>query len=520
MPEISIKGPPKGLARGGPAPAKTAGSTNCDVQGGKPKQAAWRLDRSACGTRAAGAALALAAACCLNASHALAQSANSVRVPERLTAAGGAPVPGSWKTRLDYASAAVSVEIALSEVGDAQAARELADGRPGIPVQIGFPREVSQAHRGNVAENAVWTRLPDGGQVASFTIRSPGAKEVRTALQATLPPGSKLRFFGGEGSEAYPLYTTQDLRERGADNVTGDAEDGVLWSPITEGESVGIELEIPPSAQPADVAVGIVRLSHVPLPRVPQKANATTGNEDCPLLDVACSAELPECQRAAVAKVIYTESDGGSFVCSGTGLNTHRPESENFSDPYFLTAHHCIDAQSVADSMETDWHYEHDACNGSVIDARRRTLRRGGVLLATDPDSDMSLVELRDPIPNGVCLSGWSVNLAEPQSAGAEVTSIHHPEGRPKKYSVGQVQGYRVERIDEYVVDALVVNWSDGITLGGSSGGGLFALDDGQHSLIGALSGGTVRRSLSNQRFIRSTGHVLRQPRPAIPRGR
>ena len=438
-----------------------------------------------------GAALALAATCCLNTSPTLAQSTDSVKVPERRAAAGGALLPASWKTRLDYASTAVSVEIALSEIGEAQAARELADGSPGIPVQIGFPREVPDVHRGNVAENADWTRLPDGGQVASFTIRSPGAKEVRAALQATLPPGSKLRFFGGEGSQAYPLYIAQDLQERGADSLTGDADNGVLWSPIMDGDEVGVEIEIPASAQPADVALNFVRMSHIPSSRIRMKSSTTTADEECPLLDAVCNADFPECQRAAVAKVIYTKGDGRSFVCSGTALNTHRPEAENFSDPYFLTAHHCIDAQSTADSMETDWHYEHDACNGTVIDSKRRTLRRGGILLATDPDSDMSLVKLRDPIPSGVCLSGWSVNIAGLQSVGADVASIHHPGGRPKKYSLGQVEGYSVVPIGEDLwVDSLVVNWSDGRTLGGSSGGGLFAFDDDHHRLIGVLSGG------------------------------
>ena len=426
-------------------------------------------------------------------SLAVAQSADSVRVPERRVVAGSALQPASWSTRLDYATSAVSVEIALSEVEDAEVA-ELDATTPGIPLQIGIARAVPESHQGNIAEGAVWTLLANGNQVTSFSIRSPGAGEVRAAIQAELPPGSHIRFFGGKAGEAYPLYAVQDVRERGADELTGNAQDGVLWSPIMDGEQVGVEIEIPASAQPADVALGFVRLSHIPT-SIRAKSGATSASDECSLIDAVCSAELPECQRAAVAKVIYSKGDGRSFVCSGTGLNTHRSESENFSDPYLLTAHHCIDSQSTADSLETDWHYEHDACEGSVIDSKRRTLQRGAILLATDPSSDMSLVELRDPLPNGVCLSGWSVNEAGSQSAGSDVLSVHHPDGRPKKYSRGQVEGYRAERIDSYVIDSLVINWTEGLTLGGSSGGGLFTFADEQYRLIGALSGGPTDQS-------------------------
>ena len=107
----------------------------------------------------------------------------------------------------------------------------------------------------------------------------------------------------------------------------------------------------------------------------------------------------------------------------------------------------------------------------------------------------MTLLELRSRLPDGVCLAAWDSDAAETQTPDSRVMSITHPAGEPKKYASGHpVDGpYRVEMVSDFVVDSLVVDWTEGDTLGGSSGGGLFALrDDGGRPLIGTLSGGPV----------------------------
>ena len=407
--------------------------------------------------------------------------------------------PAGWRTKADYSVTEVSVKIALPEISAEDAASRLAEAAPGIPTQIGFARQVPQAFRGDVLRSANWTELATGERITSVVVVSPGAVRLRVGLQATIPEGARVRFFGDRTDEVYPGYSADDFVQRGAqlaeDYSVADSEsttDGLLWSPIVVGDTVGMEIELPASANPSEAVLRIARLSHIPSRSTNDLMQKDA--EECPLVDVACKTGLSPGQRSATAKVVYTESNGGSFLCSGTAINTHRPTDDNFSDPYFVTAHHCIGTQDLADSMETEWYYEYETCEGSVISSSHRTLRGGARLLAADPASDMTLLELRDPLPgdpdNNAYVVGWSVSLVGLQTSESELFSIHHPNGLPKKYSTGTGGGYGVHRISEHVVDTLTVNWTEGLTLGGSSGGGLWAEDEDGVYFIGALSGG------------------------------
>ncbi|MDE0363121.1 MAG: hypothetical protein OXI74_18250 [Rhodospirillaceae bacterium] len=407
--------------------------------------------------------------------------------------------PAGWRTKVDYSVTEVSVQIALPEISAADAASRLAEAAPGIPMQIGFARQVPQAFRGDALRSASWTELATGERITSVVVVSPGAGRLRVGLQATLPAGAKVRFFDDGYDKIYPAFGSDDFLQQGAeladDQLAAESDsttDGLLWSPIMVGDTVGMEIELPASADPSEAVLRIARLSHIPSRSTDDFMQKDA--EECPLVDVACKTGLPPSERSATAKVVYTESNGGSFLCSGTAINTHRPIDDNLSNPYFVTAHHCIGTQELADSMETEWYYEYETCEGSVISPSHRTLRGGARLLAADPASDMTLLELRDPLPGGpdnnAYAVGWSVNSAGLQTTESELFSIHHPDGLPKKYSSGTGGGYGVHRISEHVVDTLTVNWTEGLTLGGSSGGGLFAEEEDGVYFIGVLSGG------------------------------
>lgn len=406
------------------------------------------------------------------------------------------------RTRLDYRTAPVALEIALPFV-DAAA---LADGdvrEPGVPHRIGFPRRVPEASRGDLLVDASWTLLADGAQVTSFTVRGPGAGRLRVALRAALPEGALVRFFRldrGPERSIYPVYTREDFARGGADVLDSRSGDGggLRWSPIVDGDTLGIEIELPAGADADGVGMRILRISHMPAAPAQgadvHRAFDATDDESCPLVDVACKV-LPACPRSAVGWINFTESDGTTYMCTGTVIDSDRPDAEDSREPRFLTARHCISAQAVADTMEIDFHYEVETCGGVDLSADRTTLYGGGELLVADPSTDMTLLELRSRLPDGVCLAGWDADAAGAQTADSQVMSITHPAGEPKKYAAGHpINGpYRVEVVSDFVVDSLVVDWTEGDTLGGSSGGGLFALrDDGSRPLIGTLSGAPV----------------------------
>ena len=404
--------------------------------------------------------------------------------------------PASWQTRRDYSRFPVSRAIALPPMTKAEMDDRLEPGKPGAPFQIGFPRELPQAQRGDLARTVQWIALPGGGRVASFSLRSPEAGSVRLAVQAKLPDGASVRFFEvGRSDRRYPVFKRGDFIRKGqpASAVSVSPPTGLRtrWSPSIPGDVVGVEIEIPPSADPSEVSFQIVRVSHIH--RSPSeisrpgsfvRKNAAT----CDPVEAVCKT-LPDCPNSAVAKITFTLDDGDSYVCTGTAVNSTRSNFDNFDTPYLLTAHHCISSEEAAATVQTRWHYEFSSCGGTDLNQSNATLYQGAELVTSDADSDGSLLRLRDGLPNGVCLAGWDATGGWPNAT--EVFSLHHPEGQVKEWAGGSIERTRTVGLGDNVVDTINVVWTEGATLGGSSGAGLFTADSGGDDvLIGVLSGG------------------------------
>ena len=201
-----------------------------------------------------------------------------------------------------------------------------------------------------------------------------------------------------------------------------------------------------------------------------------------------CRSSATRDRQDAVGRIRF-EDDGGTYVCSGTLLNDTR---DGGFIPYFLTAHHCVSTAAVARTVEARWFYQRASCGGGRIDPRDTTTHGGAVLLSTSAAQDSTLLRFRRSLPGGLTYSGWS---ADSLSFPTEVYGVHHPAGEVKKYSAGRATRHEDVAICDdpenevgcqTVREAIIVEWSEGTTEGGSSGSGLF---DGEH-LIGALAGG------------------------------
>ena len=428
----------------------------------------------------------------------MAQSLGSREAGANEVPVGPGPPTMTAHPRLDYRIEPVAVGIALP-VLDPSAFR-LEAPNPGVPLQVGIPRPVPESGRGDLLANSNWTTLGDGASVTSIAVHAPGADRLRVAVQAVLPRGAQVRFFGLDRAEdaTYPVYTRERFERHGADRLTVEAggdSGGLLWSPIVDGDTLGIEIELAAGENLADARLRIVRISQL-TPSAARPAGNGGGlvrkrDDDCPLVDVACK-DLAACPASAVGRMFFTESDGKSYNCSGTAINSTRPAIENTRVPYFLTAQHCISTQNAADSLEIDFFYEHASCDGSTLGPDHTTLYAGAELLVADPSTDSSLLELRSQLPDGICLSGWHAQGAESLAKDATLMSISHPAGEPKKYASGSFSNpvYGAASSNDWAVDILRVEWSEGLTLPGSGGSGLFApRDDREHALIGALSG-------------------------------
>lgn len=174
------------------------------------------------------------------------------------------------------------------------------------------------------------------------------------------------------------------------------------------------------------------------------------------------------------------EQAGSSEACSGTLLNDLDPSGDQ---PYFLTANHCVNTESVARTAEVAWYYQL-ICGTDSQDERFYRTIGGAHLLATSEGQDSTLLLLRGQLPGGLTLSGWSGATTIPP---LEIHNISHPAGEWKKYAAGVTTGTRDVQVDDFIVrDAIEVEWRVGTTEEGSSGSGL--LHGG--SLIGVLSAG------------------------------
>ena len=396
--------------------------------------------------------------------------------------------PSSWQTKMDYTRVAISRPIVLPAIANGEARTGSVALEPGQPLRIGVGRQLPALDQGDLATTVTWTALPGGGRVASFSVHSPGAGAIRVAVRAALPAGAVLRFFApGDPQRRYPVLKGPDLQGPRLEDDPQTA-DGLRtrWSPTLPGDTVGIEIEIAAATQDSEVSLRIVGVSHIhgsPSETSRSEERVPKNAAPCEPVQVACKS-LPSCPNSAVARLTFTDEAGDSYQCTGTAVNSERSRDQNLDAPYVMTAAHCIESQALADTVETRWNYEHETCDASDANPDFTDLHGGAELVVRDPDSDGSLLRLRDALPNNACLAGW--NSDGGWARGTEVTSLHHPDGDPKQWAGGGVDGTTADED----VDAIRVSWTEGFTAGGSSGAGLFTTVDGSDVLIGTLFGG------------------------------
>ncbi len=325
-----------------------------------------------------------------------------------------------------------------------------------------------------------WQTVSDG-QAAHFTLTSSEALRVRAQLQTgQWPAGVELQVYSPtDTSNVFGPYT-------GAEST--------FWSPTVEGDTLGLELFLPDGVHPQDVQLAIPQLSHLVVSPTSSTTKssiykATTDYSSCQI-DIACADASWQETGKAVARYVFTESDGLSYLCSGTLL----ADQDSYTQiPYFLTAAHCVSDTYSAGNMDFFWHYQNSTCGGS--NASWTQSSGGAQLLSTRSELDSTLVQLNNEPPAGVTMSGWTLT---PLTSNQAITGIHHALGGPKRYSEGnfvtrvQIEtsssGYSI--ISDNDGDFSAVIWSNGITAPGSSGSGVWVVDNGVHYLNGALLGG------------------------------
>ena len=408
------------------------------------------------------------------------------------TAAHATHIPQISRPKRDYAHTPTALRITLPTVSPAQQAASSEAERPG-PLQIGFGRTLPSVYQGDLVPRLAWETQSDGTAISALSVSSPDARAVRITLRATLPAGAEVRFFSpADPEQRFPPLRPAEVPAgpASATEAAAEEEPAPLWSPVVEGDTVGVEISLPPHAAVSDVSLFIDRVSHLAASvrqATPRKLSDVGDAASCNI-DVACRSTTPPNLARATAKMVYTEPDGMSFLCSGTLM----VDSDDSSDiPYFLTANHCIDTQTVARSLNTYWGFERASCGGPAPTSVNQ-LAGGADLLATDAETDATLLRLRETPVGPTWYAGWSgAPLLNSFLDPTEVVGIHHPRGDLKKWSRGRPIRNSTHILQEtgQSVSSVLVEWSEGTIERGSSGSGLF---DTTGRLRGIASGGAL----------------------------
>ena len=356
------------------------------------------------------------------------------------------------------------------------------------PVQIGINRNASSEGMAASLPPLNWISRKDGSSIARIEVRSPVALALRVGLQVdALDPRAELRFAGStEPSRVIAAMSGVEIRQL-ADH------DHIFWTPSTDGETQFIEVYLPKGASRAGTRLQAPQLSHLLADsRNDFKMIEKIGESQSCNVDTACRVgELGTnfvSAKNAVAHMNFVIAGEGTFICTGTLLADTVASTQI---PYFYSANHCIDNQTVASTLNTFWKYEATACRSGVVAADVVQLVNGATLLYSDPDTsasdkpingtDGALLRLIDTPPAGAEFAGWD---SAPLAGSSNIIGIHHPMGDVKKVSSGKQMSVGTYQN--------VVAWLSGTTEGGSSGSGLFTADASGYHLRGGLYGGSA----------------------------
>lgn len=384
-----------------------------------------------------------------------------------------------------------------AEIGQAKIqAAQRPDG-VAIARQIGAARALGPLTTvQDTARHLAWQSTASGGLATAVGFSSEGAAGLRVGLEVhQLPPSAQVRVrpSGSVAADADTVSGQEILEALARNRAAGDRGRAgrTYWLPAVAGESLTLEIELPPGVQASQVEVAVPRLTHLwwthaAVARADQLKFGEAGSCNA---DASCSPDY-DFEARSVARMEYVR-DGGAYLCTGT-LMADVPAS---GTPYFLGANHCVGDQTTASTVSTYWFYRAAACNSNTLDSAATRVTGGATLLHASAVTDTAFMRLRGSPPAGTVHAG---SLLAPVSVGTALAGLHHPAGDLLKLSLGSTPSYagcedtRCTLASAEAGNYLVLRWSRGTTESGSSGSAVFATVGSRRYVVGQLFAGSA----------------------------
>lgn len=366
--------------------------------------------------------------------------------------------------------------------------------------QIGFTRPIpGMATAFATMTTLRWVPTAAGGYYASVQLRSEGARMLRIGMRVEqLPASAMVRVLGEDGSpvrEASGSVINEALaRNRQADGNSEASQ--TYWLPGIMGDTALLEIELPPGTNPSLVQFALPQLAHGAETAVSVAQDLMNARSACEWVTPDATCSLATSANAINASASYDFMIGGGlFSCSGTLIADKAGSPAN----YFLTAHHCVNTQTQASTVDVYWFNRSTTCGGSTANAPTLSSVPGATYLfgqsiispsiGNPTGTDTSLLRLTGTPPVGAVKAGWTIDR-QPIS-NTSLTGIHHPapvdnvyatlarrsDGRITSYASAlfPTQGGALVLFDTNPnLPLYTINWTSGITEPGSSGSALF----------------------------------------------
>jgi hypothetical protein len=341
------------------------------------------------------------------------------------------------------------------------------------PARLGTVRDLPETL--TASDLSAVAAVSDGRKVAVMRLRAEAAFGVRVHFRGVdLKDGQLIVYADGEVG----------LVSRGPFRGRGPGDDGEFWTGSLPGETVVVEYA--GSQTPEFEIDALVYLDRAAF--MDDQSNVAGGARSCNL-DATCeNTGALDIAYRATGRMSFI-SDGSASSCTGTLLADADPATNM---PYFITADHCIDSQSVLNTLEVVWFYQTATCDveSSVPDYFSLPRLYGDRLLATSGatvGNDAMFCRLRGALFNGMGFAGTNTD----EEAG--YIGFSHPRGDWKRATYAHYVSLSTDcgpdcgcftpaNYGFYKINGS----NDGIIEPGSSGSGMF---DSAGRLIGQLFG-------------------------------